>query len=56
MKYINSEKVIIKSWCNNPAEGAIKQAKNLANLPFIFKQVCLMPDTHEDDRCQSAAL
>jgi tRNA-splicing ligase RtcB len=47
MKYINSEKVIIKSWCNNPAEGAIKQAKNLANLPFIFKQVCLMPDTHE---------
>jgi tRNA-splicing ligase RtcB len=47
MKYIDTEKVIIKSWCNNPEEGAIQQAKNLANLPFIFKQVCLMPDTHE---------
>lgn len=47
MKYINTEKTIIKSWCNNPEEGAIEQAKNLANLPFIFKQVCLMPDTHQ---------
>jgi len=47
MKYIDSEKMVIKSWCNNPEEGAIEQAKNLANLPFVFKQVCLMPDTHE---------
>jgi tRNA-splicing ligase RtcB len=47
MKYIDTEKVIIKSWCNEPEEGAIAQAKNLANLPFVFKQVCLMPDTHE---------
>jgi len=46
MKYINTEKVIIKSWCNNPEDGAINQARNLANLPFIFRQVCLMPDTH----------
>lgn len=47
MKIINTEKVVIKSWCNNPEEGAIEQAKNLANLPFIFRQVCLMPDTHQ---------
>ena len=47
MIYIDTERLIIKSWCNTPEEGAIKQAKNLANLPFIFKQVCLMPDTHE---------
>jgi tRNA-splicing ligase RtcB len=47
MQYINTEKEIIKSWCNNPEEGALKQARNLANLPFIFRQVCLMPDTHE---------
>ncbi len=47
MKYIDTEKVIIKSWCNNPEEGALDQAKNLANLPFIFKQVALMPDTHQ---------
>ncbi len=47
MKYIDTEKHIIKSWCNNPEDGAIEQANNLANLPFLFKQVCLMPDTHE---------
>lgn len=46
MKYINTEKTIIKSWCNNPEESALQQARNLANLPFVFKQVCLMPDTH----------
>lgn len=47
MKYFNSERVIIKSWCDNPEDGCIAQAKNLANLPFIFKQICLMPDTHQ---------
>ncbi len=46
MKVISTEKVVIKSWCNEPEEGALLQAKNLANLPFVFKQVCLMPDTH----------
>jgi tRNA-splicing ligase RtcB len=30
-----------------PEEGAIKQAANLANLPFIHKWVSLMPDTHQ---------
>jgi tRNA-splicing ligase RtcB len=47
MKYIDTEKHIIKSWCNEPEEGCLAQARNLANLPFIFKQVCLMPDTHQ---------
>lgn len=47
MKYIDTEGVVIKSWCNDPEEGALAQARNLANLPFIFRQVCLMPDTHE---------
>lgn len=46
MKYFSEEKVVIKSWCNNPEESALQQARNLANLPFVFKQVCLMPDTH----------
>ncbi|HLD91146.1 MAG TPA: RtcB family protein [Patescibacteria group bacterium] len=46
MKYIDTENVIIKSWCNEPEESTIEQAKNLANLPFVFRQVCLMPDTH----------
>jgi tRNA-splicing ligase RtcB len=47
MKIIDGINVPIKSWCNNPEEGALEQARNLSNLPFIFKQVCLMPDTHQ---------
>ena len=47
MKHINTEKVVIKSWCNEPEEGALEQAKIIANLPFIYRQVCLMPDTHQ---------
>jgi len=46
MKYISTEKLIIKSWCESPEEGAIEQAKAIANLPFTFKHVCLMPDAH----------
>ena len=46
MKYHHGEGLIIKSWCENPEEGAIAQAKNLARLPFAFRQICLMPDTH----------
>lgn len=37
----------IKSWCENPEEGALSQAINLARLPFIFKHVALMPDCHQ---------
>ncbi|HEY6872973.1 MAG TPA: RtcB family protein [Geobacteraceae bacterium] len=47
MKYIDTERVVIKSWCNEPEGNALAQARNLANLPFVFRQVCLMPDTHE---------
>jgi len=48
MKYYNEENsLVIKSWCDNPEDGAIEQAKNLARLPFAFKQICLMPDTHQ---------
>ena len=47
MKYIQDDGLVIKSWCENPEEGAIIQAKNLAQLPFAFKQICLMPDVHQ---------
>ncbi len=48
MKIINEEgALVIKSWCEQPEEGAIKQAMNLARLPFAFRQICLMPDTHQ---------
>jgi tRNA-splicing ligase RtcB len=34
-------------WLDEPEDGALKQALNLANLPFAFRHVCLMPDTHQ---------
>ena len=46
MKIFEGKNVPIKSWCDNPEQEAIDQAYNLSSLPFIFKQVALMPDTH----------
>ena len=37
----------ILSWCENPEEGAIIQARNIAEHPWLVGNVCLMPDTHE---------
>ena len=48
MKQVITEgcKVPIKLWVTDPDEGSLAQARNLANLPFVFKQVALMPDCH----------
>lgn len=46
-KIINSERIPIKLWLENVEGGALKQAKNLANLPFAFHHVAIMPDCHE---------
>jgi len=43
---ITSEKHPIKLWLDDIEEGTLAQAKNLANLPFIFKHVAVMPDAH----------
>jgi tRNA-splicing ligase RtcB len=45
-KVISTARIPIKMWLDKAEEGAMEQACNLANLPFAFKQVCLMPDTH----------
>lgn len=45
-KVIATERLPIKMWLNDLEESAMNQAKNLANLPFAFKQICLMPDSH----------
>ena len=47
MRVINTEKKPIKLWLDNIEDGALGQAKNLANLPFVFKWVALMPDSHQ---------
>jgi tRNA-splicing ligase RtcB len=46
-KVISTERLPIKIWLDEPEEGSMIQARNLTNLPFAFKQVCLMPDTHQ---------
>ena len=46
-KVISTERIPIKMWLNDIEEGALKQVLNLANLPFAFSHVCLMPDAHQ---------
>ena len=50
MKKYNGDiksRVPIFSWCEEPEEGALNQAIKLSELPFIYKHVALMPDTHQ---------
>ena len=44
---IDTERIPIKLWLDSIEEGALQQARNLANLPFAFSHVALMPDAHE---------
>jgi tRNA-splicing ligase RtcB len=46
-KVISSEKLPIKMWLEDIEEGALEQAKNLANLPFVFRHIAIMPDSHQ---------
>jgi len=43
---IDTEVKPIKLWLDDMEAGAMAQAKNLANLPFTFKHVAIMPDSH----------
>lgn len=47
MIVINTEKLPIKNWALDIEDGALEQAKNLANLPFAKKWVAIMPDSHQ---------
>lgn len=47
MRVITTEKYPIKLWLDDIEDGALQQAKNLANLPFVFKWVAIMPDSHQ---------
>ncbi|WYD81528.1 MAG: RtcB family protein [Candidatus Electrothrix gigas] len=46
-KVISTEKRPIKLWLDDLEEGALEQAKHLANLPFAFRHIALMPDAHQ---------
>lgn len=43
---IKSERIPIKLWLDDADEDTLKQAKNLANLPFAFSHIALMADAH----------
>ena len=43
----NTQNVPIKAWLEDVESGAMEQALHLARLPFAFRHVALMPDTHQ---------
>ena len=47
MKVITTEKKPIKMWIEDIEDGALVQAKDIANLPFVFKHIAIMPDSHQ---------
>ncbi len=47
MKIISTEKLPIKLWLEDIEDGAMEQIKNLANLPFAFRHIAIMPDSHQ---------
>ncbi len=44
---ITTERKPIKLWLDDIEEGALEQAKNLANLPCTYLWVAIMPDSHQ---------
>jgi len=41
-----TQRVPIKSWADDADQETMRQALNLANLPFVVSHVALMPDAH----------
>jgi len=46
MRVVNTERIPIKLWLDDIENTALQQARNLANLPFAYKWVAIMPDSH----------
>lgn len=47
MKVIDTEKLPIKLWLDDIEDGALAQAKDLANHPFAVRWIAIMPDSHQ---------
>ncbi|MDZ7773392.1 MAG: RtcB family protein [Balneolaceae bacterium] len=45
-RVLTEGRVPIKLWLEDLDEEALQQARNLANLPFAFKHIAIMPDSH----------
>ena len=46
IKVISENRIPVKLWLDDIEGGALIQANNLANLPFAFHHVSIMPDSH----------
>ncbi|MFO7850425.1 MAG: RtcB family protein [Spirochaetia bacterium] len=47
MYEIHTQRIPIKLWLDTIEEGALKQTKNIADLPWAFHHIAVMPDAHE---------
>lgn len=47
VREITTEKLPIKIWARKVEEGALKQARQLANHPYARHHIALMPDVHQ---------
>jgi tRNA-splicing ligase RtcB (3'-phosphate/5'-hydroxy nucleic acid ligase) len=47
IRTINTEKIPIKLWLDDIEEGALQQARDIANLPHAAHHVAIMPDAHQ---------
>lgn len=46
-RLIDTEQIPINLWLDDIEEGALGQAKNIANLPVSFSHIAIMPDSHQ---------
>ncbi len=44
---ITTERIPIKLWLKDLEEGALQQARDLANLSIAFRHIAIMPDAHQ---------
>lgn len=42
--YTDGMRIPIKMWLDDIEDGALKQAMDIAHLPFVFKHIAIMPD------------
>ena len=47
MNVLDQNRIPIKLWLDDLELGCWKQAHNLANLPFAFHHIAIMPDAHQ---------
>ena len=46
MQVIQTERIPIKLWLEDIDPAALAQARNLARLPFAYRWIAIMPDSH----------